>query len=100
MLNTDQEDTIRNLLTIVVLYFQLEKKVMENPDDTEKANMLLSHKKGCQNAINRLISIMNIDGNLPLPIKEKPVPVTPVVSINKKDPLMEKIKMINNNSFF
>ena len=101
MFNTDQEDMIRNFLTVVVLYFQLEKRVMDNPDDNKKMDMLLSHKKNCQKAINDLIQIMNIDGSLPLhsksPIKLEFIPPP---QKEKKDPLLEKIKFINNNSFF
>lgn len=59
MFNSNQEDEIRNLLTIVTIYFQLEEKNNNN-------GLIEQQKMLCRQAIKRLIVIMNVDGSLPI----------------------------------
>lgn len=57
MFNADQEDKIRNLLTIVSLYFQSEER-------KSKPQIIAMHKELCRQAIRELIPIMSVDGSI------------------------------------
>lgn len=82
MFNEEQEDEIRNLLTIVVLYFQVDDKLNNGKLDEAKDR--------CKDAIKKLVRVMKFDGRNTFHKKEEP----------KKDNLIDKIKLINDNPFF
>lgn len=98
MFNSDQEDKIRNLLTVIVLYFQMESKYSE--DDTYN-ELLENHKNVCKKAVQELLPIMCIDGSLPLPVSYKPeVRVVKLAPIKKEKDPIDMMKDILNNSAF